>query len=247
MYRTTKHFNARNSTSHRSYDYYLPTFVLNPNLQVNYDLSSPVEEDENRVIDKINILGGLDEVYSYRIQKADLERLQLLVGMFEGTHKFHNYTRKVHANDANAYRYIMEARAIELSYFNNIEFIRISFQGQSFLYNQIRKMIGILFLCFKYNLPDSSIADSLVFHEFHMPIAPAQGLMLNRLYFDAYNLRKGIHEKLIPWDSKKQDIDDFRMSLVQRICASETESQSFTKWLAVMDEVQIQFDKENSA
>lgn len=230
LHRTTKGFNVRNFASHRMYDYYIPTFLLNPESKVTYTIrdvnnDADTEESEFAVFKRITIDEScLPELYSYRIDKTSFDRFQNLIKQFEGSHKFHNYTRQIGPNDPEAYRQINKAKAYELKMFNGIEFARISFKGQSFLYNQIRKMVAIVFMAMHYKLPDSVITDSLRSYTFKIPIAPAEGLMLNRVFLNSYNRKTSIQEPIEPWESKKDEIHNFRLKLVDHICSSEQQS-----------------------
>jgi tRNA pseudouridine38-40 synthase len=158
------------------------------------------------------------ELYKYRLSEAEKERVNTLIKMYEGKHKYHNFTRQITAKDPQAYRFIHRAKAFETLVFGGIEFIRITIRGQSFLYNQIRKMIGMIFLIMHYELPDSLITEALTSYQFNIPIAPAEGLMLNRVFTDSYNKNKTeIPEVIEPWESKKEELHKFRLSLVRQI------------------------------
>ena len=76
---------------------------------------------------------------------------------FLGTHKYHNYTKDVKSHMMAAQRFMIEMEASEFRYVNRktfkvteasdpdgIEFVRFYLKGQSFLYNQIRKMVGCM-------------------------------------------------------------------------------------------------------
>lgn len=74
-----------------------------------------------------------------------------------GTKKYHNYTKEVKPDQMAAMRFMMELSADSFMYVNQhscsvtnkedpeaIEFVHFHLKGQSFLYNQIRKMIGCM-------------------------------------------------------------------------------------------------------
>jgi tRNA pseudouridine38-40 synthase len=71
-----------------------------------------------------------------------LARLQGVVKRFEGSHNFHNYSRGLRAKDATANRYIMKMD-VEKVIYKDVNFLRFKLIGQSFVYHQIRKMIGM--------------------------------------------------------------------------------------------------------
>ena len=76
---------------------------------------------------------------------------------FEGTKKYHNYTRDMRPEQQAANRFMMELTANDYMYVNQdtfevtdqadpraLEFVHFYLKGQSFLYNQIRKMVGAI-------------------------------------------------------------------------------------------------------
>ena len=86
---------------------------------------------------------------------------------FEGTKKYHNFTKEVKAHEMAANRFMMEMKAEEFMYVNSetfavtdaedpkaIEFVRFFLKGQSFLFNQIRKMVGCMIQVFHGNLDE---------------------------------------------------------------------------------------------
>lgn len=154
--------------------------------------------------------------------------LNVCLNKFEGTHKFHNYTKAMKAKDKNSQRYMIEVKVVDYTVFNGIEFARVFLKGQryayplsycySFLYNQIRKMMGAVFMVMHYGLPESFIENSLKDNEVNVPTAPGEGLMLNRVAYDRYNReRRGLKEKIKPWDSKLDEIEQYRIDLVNYI------------------------------
>ena len=96
------------------------------------------------------------KLYGYRLEADRREMVhKTFVETFEGTKKYHNFTKDVEADKEAAKRYMLELRANEYMYVNQktlevtsaedpdaLEFVHFYLRGQSFLYNQIRKMIG---------------------------------------------------------------------------------------------------------
>jgi tRNA pseudouridine38-40 synthase len=71
------------------------------------------------------------------------------------------------------------------------DFIRFTIVGQSFIYNQIRKMIGLLIQIYYEELQgEQSIRMAFTKEKFNVYLAPGEGLYLNRMTFNAYNSRK---------------------------------------------------------
>jgi tRNA pseudouridine38-40 synthase len=149
----------------------------------------------------------------------------------------YSYTKQMKAKDTKAQRYMMEINVLDYRVFDGIEFARVFLKGQSFLYNQIRKMMGAVFMIMHYGLPESFIDNSFKDNEVNVPTAPGEGLMLNRVAYDRYNReRHGLKEMIRPWDSKLEEIEEYRVELVNYICSTEKQTYAFSKWLAWMHE-----------
>ena len=83
-----------------------------------------------------------------------MEKLRLIFKEFIGTKNYHNYTKKGNPNDKANKRHIL---SIECEEYNTdylyesdpsknpgIPLVKITLVGQSFIYNQIRKMVGMM-------------------------------------------------------------------------------------------------------
>lgn len=68
--------------------------------------------------------------------------------MFLGSHKFHNFTKKVNYKEGTARRFIRSFKIEEIIDINGVQFAKFIIQADSFLYHQIRKMIGLLLFFF---------------------------------------------------------------------------------------------------
>jgi len=84
-----------------------------------------------------------------------------MANLLVGSHSFHNFTKGYKKSDPKCVRYI-KALKVERVYSDTVEtmikqhgtqpdgnlrsedFVRFTIVGQSFIYNQIRKMIGLL-------------------------------------------------------------------------------------------------------
>jgi tRNA pseudouridine38-40 synthase len=136
-------------------------------------------------VDKEN----LGNHYSYRISGERLEYLMKLLSKFNGTKDFHNYTKeKKGIQEGSEKRYIMDIMVSpESSIYKNVEFLKISIKGQSFLYNQIRKMISAVFLVMQYGIDEKFIDKSFEEDYINLPNVPSEGLLLEKVGFDQYN------------------------------------------------------------
>jgi tRNA U38,U39,U40 pseudouridine synthase TruA len=135
------------------------------------------------------------KLLQYRISVETLQCLSDGLKLFEGTHSFHNYTRRVEADDASATRYIIKFAPLEPVLVNEdqteTQWIPVQVTGQSFLLNQIRKMISAAVDLARGVASTEQITQSLS-KEYRMKVnvAPAQGLFLDRSFFELYNAHK---------------------------------------------------------
>ena len=76
-----------------------------------------------------------------------------------------------------------------------LEFVHFYLKGQSFLYNQIRKMVGSMIQAFHGSLDkDHFIANTFCENGVNVALAPGDGLMLERVAYDRYN-ENNAHKK----------------------------------------------------
>lgn len=68
-----------------------------------------------------------------------------------------------------------------------IEFVRFYLQGQSFLFNQIRKMVGSMIQVFHGRLGPSFIDNTHKENTLQVALSPGDGLLLERVAYDQYN------------------------------------------------------------
>jgi len=122
-------FNAKNNSNNREYHYILPTFALQPRL---LEKKIECENIDDYVCD-----------YSYKLTPEFHEKIKTVCAKFKGMKKYHNFTKKTNFKDDCAKRLIYEFSCNELITFDKFECIKFKIIGQSFLYNQIRKMVGM--------------------------------------------------------------------------------------------------------
>ena len=200
--------------------------MLSSDIDIKYTVPEEQPEqhinpDNPRCIKRVKVdvdSSCLEGMYSYRIPSERRELLERLLKKFEGTHKFHNYTKQMKSKDKNSQRYIMEVKVVDYTVYDGIEFARVFIQGQSFLYNQIRKMMGAIFIIMHYGLPEKFIENSLKDNCINVPTAPGEGLMLNRVAFDRYNEhQRELKELIKPWEDKAGEMEEFRKGIVKFI------------------------------
>lgn len=158
-----------------------------------------------------------------------IEKINIIAKKFHGTHSFHNYTRDILPGKPEAKRYVIkyEAEANPVVY-ENSEYIKFIITGQSFLYHQIRKMIGMTVAVFAGKMQDSDIDKSFADDSFFVQLAPAEGLSLGRVHFTVYN-KKQKHRPVLITEEEEKTIDDFyKQSILPTIHLS---APIFQQWV----------------
>jgi tRNA pseudouridine38-40 synthase len=162
MTKVSKGFNAKNLCGKRTYHYLLPTYTLqdgsitNTLLQSLYHQQGPIigagyeggfiDPQSQKSLHRESILQGYQVLKTYRITSEKLKRFRDTLHCYEGTHSYHNFTTGKDASEANSSRYILSFTVVNEPFIDNltgIEYLLCAVQGQSFVLNQIRKMIGL--------------------------------------------------------------------------------------------------------
>ena len=140
-----------------------------------------------------------NQLVGYRTTPDQIQSLKDALKLFEGTHSFHNYTRRLNSSDPSASRYIMKfvpldpivvprKSNVQESKTEDAEWIPVQVTGQSFLLNQIRKMISAAVDLARGAVSKEQIEKSLMKgSRMKVNVAPAQGLFLDRSFFEIYN------------------------------------------------------------
>lgn len=108
-------------------------------------------------------------------------------------------------------------------YPEGIEVVRIELDGQSFMLNQIRKMIGAVVCLSAAGLPASHLHDTLMKRGLHIPIpmVPANGLLLAYLDFSGYGNRLSRIQKNGNNGKGKEGIDVAALMPAGEVAAEE--------------------------
>lgn len=155
----------------------------------------------------LNGLGALFKKHpalsSYRISKEQLALLQEALNKYVGTHHFHNFTAakiKLSSSDAASKRFIksFECSAPFIDENTGCQWVTLAVHGQSFLYNQIRKMVAAAIDVVRGQATPLHIEEYLKKNtqlSSGVPVAPGVGLYLNQLDFDGYNHKIDLETK----------------------------------------------------
>jgi tRNA pseudouridine38-40 synthase len=214
-----KKFSSKDSNNNREYNYIVPSFMLEPKLLLAQQVkgTSPVNFIAN---------------YNFRISPEFHEKIQEVCKIFKGTKKYHNYTKKLKFSDPSSARHIYEVSCNELLEFENFQAIKFKIIGQSFLYNQIRKMIGAIIDACRENRDAQFIENSFLSNRVDVPKAPAEGLYLHKIDYSRYNDRKqGKKNSIFITEQDEKEMENFRILLLKNIEFSEKGDRVFSNFL----------------
>jgi galactokinase/tRNA pseudouridine(38-40) synthase len=221
MRRATGGFNARSDCHRRRYEYMFPVQVLGGGNGV--ELPSSITSSGT----------GCD---------PRVTRLNEILGKYVGTHCFANFTDGLNAADDAAKRYMIRVEATEpfLPADSSIYFTSVRLYGQSFVLNQIRRMVGLALAVYTGIAPPEAIELALSPHKrVYTPTAPALGLFLDELEFTAYNAGNGKALALpIALDGSMREMKEtFKMrQIYPHIAGDELRTNSMQLWTTHLKE-----------
>ena len=212
LFRTTKGFNSKDWCSARSYEYLIPTYAFARSL-----------EDLN---------------HKYRMSPETMAQVNKLLGMYKGTHNFHNFTSGKRPGDPSCMRYIIDFACEPPQVREEIEYAALCVKGQSFMLHQIRKMIGLVIAVMRGYAKEEIIERSLQKEKLNIPRAPGLYLILDNVHFERYNRKfgeDGVHKPL-EWSAAEERIREFKDSVIYlHIHRTELHSSPMAEWLASLN------------
>jgi tRNA pseudouridine38-40 synthase len=119
-----------------------------------------------------------------------LSKLKEYVAKFKGTHNFHNFTKKGNPKEKTNVRYLLDmgVERVSKEELESIlgnpatnQYVRFKLHGQSFIYHQIRKMIGSMVQMFQDDQDASFLDNAFTFNKTPIWLAPSNGLLLDRV------------------------------------------------------------------
>ena len=212
LFRTTRGFNSKEWCSSRTYEYFLPTYALCSNFK---ELS-----------------------HKFRVSLDVIAKVNDILSKYCGTHNFHNFTSGRRPGDPSCKRYIISFECGAPRLLDDVEYLNIMVQGQSFMLHQIRKMIGLMLAILRGFTSEDIIPKSFAKEKVDIPRAPGLYLILDNVHFDRYNKKfgeDGLHEPL-DWSSCEKDIQEFKDNYIYKVIHdAELESSPMTEWLATLN------------
>ncbi|OHS94525.1 tRNA pseudouridine synthase family protein [Tritrichomonas foetus] len=110
---------------------------------------------------------------------------------FVGTKNYHNYTKRISAKSESAIRTIWKFEISEPFKLNREQYVCWTIHGQSFMLNQIRKMIATA-LCVSYGLLSIDNLDKTFTEErWALSKLPGDGLFLDKVEYTAWKKKNG--------------------------------------------------------
>lgn len=146
--------------------------------------------------------------------------------------------------DASEYRYVSTTtfKVTSAEDPDAIEFVRFYLKGQSFLYNQIRKMVGCMIQVFHGMLNEQFVENTHKDNVLQVALAPGDGLLCEKVAYDKYNeLCTTKDPIMVKLKVQKLEIDQFRDEILEYIVEREIKSKAFMSWLCWLDDNRTDF------
>ena len=209
--KATKHFDSHKFASSRVYEYNCPSFAMAPTLG--------------------------DTWSGYRITPEVLQNVRDFLLNFVGTKNYYNYTSNKSANDPSCFRYIKSITVSDPVVVEDIEYIRIFLHGDSFIYHQIRKIVGMTIAVMRNVAPSDHLEKSFQKERCDVPLAPGLGLVLDEVKMTRYNKKfgkDGMHTPL-EWEPYEETVQDFKLKHILGVIHRKEKAEStMFQWLQTL-------------
>ncbi|KAJ6263232.1 hypothetical protein Dda_1793 [Drechslerella dactyloides] len=174
---------------------------------------------------------------AFRIPPARLERIRKAFKLYEGDHRFHNFTIQKTFKDASSRRYIKTFDVSDPIDIDDTEWLSLKVHGQSFMMHQIRKMVGLVMLTVRYGCPLGRISEAYGRLVIPIPKAPALGLLLDHPVFETYNKKADQHDRShLTFEPYKDKIQEFKQKhIYDKLFMEEQKLQTFNAFLSFLD------------
>lgn len=220
-------FNAKDNNNHREYHYILPSFMLEPRERQTEPKAISNDNNTKEEISQDNYQAN----YDFKITPEFKDKIIQICNAFKGSKKFHNYTKKIDFSEAQSVRHIYDLSIGDIGSFDSFEYIKFKIVGQSFLYNQIRKMIGMIIELCRDCKGLEYMNQSFLSEKMEVPKAPAEGLYLRKIDYSRYNDRKLLKKNsLCLTEEDDKSMDDFCDVIIKDIEQREIKDKAFSKW-----------------
>eukprot|EP00940_MAST-03C_sp_MAST-3C-sp2_P002870 g2870.t1 len=214
--RAAKNFNPKNACNGRTYDYLLPLSALRKCSQeyrwsrqdawetggrfevgrreIAYRRSAAaaaIQKPKSLIRNSESIQHDVEDDMQENEIRSSIARMRCALRLFVGTRPYHNFARRVPQGDPRSWRHIRSFTCSDPFEIGGVRFVKLTVSGDSFVLNQIRKMVGAALQYARYALPLEFIKAGLStsIRLPCSPMAPADGLLLAGCNFRVYNER----------------------------------------------------------
>jgi tRNA pseudouridine38-40 synthase len=238
-------FHAQKACDERTYSYLMPAAALRP--VVSQDIAAeaaamqtPERRQELGLSDDADFHPELltvqfrteAEAEAWSFTEEDRVKLEGILGLFVGSHRFHNYTIRVPAHKAEARRVVREWTVSSAVEYEGVPFVMLRVRGVSFLQFHIRRMVGMAIAVATGRAPPCAIPASLQSRaDFPCPTAPPTGLFLQRPDFIIYREKFPNHDDLRFADADAAVEEFVTTAIVPDIVRRELQEASMSTWL----------------
>ncbi|XP_057368768.1 pseudouridylate synthase 1 homolog isoform X2 [Daphnia carinata] len=153
--KVTAGFNSKTACDSRSYAYVMPTFAF---------ASKEVAPS-----------------HQFRLISETVDQVNSLLSFFKGTRNYHNFTSGRPAQDPSCKRYVTQFSCSLPFIVKDMEFVKITIKGQSFMLHQIRKMIGLTVAIMRGYTSKEILEKAFKMERVNIPTAPSLNLLLEEL------------------------------------------------------------------
>ena len=123
---------------------------------------------------------------------------------------------------------------------NKQDFLIVTLEGQSFMKQQIRKMIALIVCIIYFKLDPNRINEAFGKSKINIPIAPAHGLYLKKMVF----LEKGneVGNRLNNNKALANSMHVFEKEIIAKAITSDAFRKDFQEWLNYVEKNKTKFD-----
>ncbi|KAL3943192.1 MAG: hypothetical protein SGBAC_002721 [Bacillariaceae sp.] len=216
-------FDARSHCEGRRYRYFVPAHVL---FRKGADIENESIMDLRKRLKKVLLQwGGTHSFHNFTNWKPEFENRDAWSrGIGKKANKIKNddssnsaarkLTNDKPEDDPTFFRHILRCHVEDVVKHNETDFVIISIKGQSFLYHQIRKMMGTTIAIMSGSLPEDFITKAFQEAETSLsedaPLAPSEGLVMVEAIYSKYCSKHtvepiGLGSTLLHREKKKTD------------------------------------------
>ncbi|KAJ3212190.1 tRNA pseudouridine synthase 1, partial [Dinochytrium kinnereticum] len=147
----------------------------------------------------------------YRIGEEGMKRVKWILGMFRGTHNFHNFIPGARYDDSRCFIRILNVECSEPELHHGMEWIRIKIQSRAFARYMIRRMISLTILVLRTNTPRTLVSNAFSLHPIQIPTSPPHTLIFDTPFYLAYNSQIALSPRTrVSFDEVGEEVETFR-------------------------------------